>query len=54
MFQLNDVIVYENGGVCTIKDIGVPEFLHTDIPVSYTHLVRCYEADSGFSDGFYL
>ncbi|MBU9727058.1 CarD family transcriptional regulator [Diplocloster modestus] len=31
MFQINDVIVYENGGVCTIKDIGVPEFLHTDI-----------------------
>lgn len=30
MYQINDVIVYENGGVCKIKDIGVPDFLKTD------------------------
>lgn len=30
MYQINDVIVYENGGVCKIKDIGIPDFVTTD------------------------
>ncbi len=30
MYQINDIIVYENGGVCKIKDIGVPDFLKTN------------------------
>lgn len=30
MYQINDVIVYENGGVCKITDIGVPDFVTTD------------------------
>lgn len=29
MFKINDVIVYENGGVCQIRDIGVPDFIKT-------------------------
>lgn len=27
MFKINDVIVYENGGVCRVEDIGIPEFI---------------------------
>ncbi len=27
MFQINDIVVYENGGVCTIKEIGTPDFV---------------------------
>lgn len=30
MYQINDVIVYENGGVCKIADIGVPDFVTTE------------------------
>jgi len=30
MYQINDVVVYENGGVCKIKDIVVPDFLKTN------------------------
>lgn len=29
MFQINDVIVYENGGVCRIEDIGTPDFINS-------------------------
>ena len=29
MFQINDMIVYKNSGVCRIEDIGVPYFLET-------------------------
>ena len=29
MFKINDVIVYKNRLVCTIKDIGVPDFITT-------------------------
>lgn len=30
MYEVNDVIVYENGGVCRIKEISVPTFLKTE------------------------
>lgn len=30
MFEINDVIVYQNGGVCKIVDICTPDFVDTD------------------------
>ncbi len=29
MYQINDMVVYKNGGVCRIEDIGVPYFVET-------------------------
>ena len=27
MFQINDIVVYENGGVCRVEKIGTPDFV---------------------------
>ncbi|MGB8454238.1 MAG: CarD family transcriptional regulator [Anaerocolumna sp.] len=29
MYQINDMVVYKNGGVCKIEDIGIPYFVET-------------------------
>ena len=35
MFKINDIVVYENGGVCSVEDIGTPDFVSGD-DVYYT------------------
>lgn len=30
MFEVDDIVVYENGGVCKIADIGTPDFVKGD------------------------
>lgn len=30
MYQINEIVVYENGDLYTIKDIGVPDFIKSD------------------------
>ncbi len=35
MFKVNDLVVYENGGVCTVEEIGSPDFVSDD-EVYYT------------------
>ncbi len=30
MFKVNDLVVYENGGVCSVEEIGSPDFVKDD------------------------
>ncbi len=30
MYKINDIVVYENGGICEVADIGIPEFMNTE------------------------
>jgi CarD family transcriptional regulator len=30
MYQIGDIVVYENGGVCKVEDIGTPDFLKSE------------------------
>lgn len=29
MYKIKDIVVYENGGICEVADIGVPDFMNT-------------------------
>lgn len=29
MYRIHDIVVYENGGICEVTDIGIPEFVDT-------------------------
>jgi CarD family transcriptional regulator len=29
LYKVNDIIVYSNGGVCVIRDIGIPDFVES-------------------------
>ncbi len=35
MFKVNDLVVYENGGVCSVEEIGSPDFVKNE-EVYYT------------------